>query len=80
MPRWEKLQLTDEEILIINILKKEFPNIKPGEGFSIGTDNYYYVSAKPTEKYLNLFDLDRDIIIVFDLMSGHFCKSLNTHY
>lgn len=65
-PHFIDKHFTDTEKQAINTISKEFYTTNGGENIRLGFNSEYrYIIISPTEIYKDMFNLDREIIVVF---------------
>ncbi len=65
-PNFKDSHFTENEKNIISTLSKEFYVTNGGEKIKLGYNSVYkYIILSPTEIYTDMFNLDREIVVVF---------------
>lgn len=69
---------SEQEKNIINVLSKEFYVTNGGERVSLSENSKYkYVLIRPTDIYIDMFNLDREIIVLFSDYSDFQSRTLD---
>jgi hypothetical protein len=76
-PQVKLFQFSDEEQLIIKKISREWYVTNGGETLNIGTSVYKYFLIRPTPIYQEMFNLDRDIVVIFSNYTSFQSRTLD---
>ncbi|TNJ12582.1 AAA-like domain-containing protein [Aeromonas veronii] len=75
---FKEAHFSEEEKVLINNLSKEFYLTNGGEIVKLGYNSEYrYIIIKPTDIYQDMFNLDREIIVVFSPYENVMARTLD---